>query len=82
MNITKEELQTQLKTDTKKITFNKKDGTLREMICSLNPKHLPKKKELKEDAKPKKENPDIVAVWDMDNKGWRSIILKSIVEIT
>ena len=57
------------------IQFVKKDGSLREMRCTLNEEYLPKS----EAAGTKKENPDVLSVWDIDNNGWRSFIVKQLV---
>ena len=82
MKIVKEELQTQLRTDHKLIKFTKKDGTFREMVCTLDSKVLPKQQVVEgEEKEKKKENPNVIAVWDVTSKGWRSIILESILEI-
>ena len=57
------------------IQFIKKDGSLREMRCTLNEEYLPKA----EATSTKKENPDVLSVWDIDNNGWRSFIVKQLV---
>jgi len=66
-----------LKETTVQITFTKKDGTERVMNCTLDAKQLPlvetqqQKRELK---KPK----DYIAVYDIEAKGWRSFVTKSV----
>ena len=62
------------------VTFKKKDGTERVMNCTLEADKLPPM-EIKEDAKPKKENLDVVSVYDIDAKGWRSFVLKNVINI-
>jgi hypothetical protein len=37
--------------------------------------------EIKENAKPKKENLDVVSVYDIDAQGWRSFTLKNVTNI-
>jgi hypothetical protein len=64
------------------VVFEKGDGTLRTMRCTLLPDHLPAPKELAEDAPARRDNPDVLAVWDLDNGGWRSFRLDSIKSIT
>ena len=73
---TKESIAEQLRQGIMDIQFVKKDGSLREMRCTLNEKYLPVT--TKTDST-KKENPDVLAVWDIDSNGWRSFIVKQIV---
>ena len=73
---TKESITEQLRQDILDIQFIKKDGSLREMRCTLNEKYLP---EMTKSESTKKENPDVLAVWDIDSNGWRSFIVKQIV---
>jgi len=61
------------------VRFEKKDGTIREMICSLNPvvlKDLLPDEGSKESTK--KINEDVLAVFDLDKKAWRSFRLDSV----
>ena len=62
-----------------KIKFIKKDETLREMRCTLGDGYLPvtEIKEIK-----RKENPEVVSVWDVDKSAWRAIRYDSIKEIS
>jgi hypothetical protein len=62
------------------IVFIKADGTNREMTCTLMPSMLPEVK-LVESHVPRKQNDEILAVWDLDNKAWRSFRLDSIIEV-
>lgn len=62
------------------IEFTKSDGTPREMFCTLMPDELPKQ-EVKEGAPPKKkrkENREVISVYDLDKKGWRSFRVESV----
>jgi hypothetical protein len=52
------------------ITFRKADGDLREMRCTLQESVAPKI--VRETAEPRKYNPDICVVWDLDRQAWRS----------
>lgn len=63
------------------VTFNKKDGSERVMTCTLEKDKLPPL-EIKENVKPKKENLDVVSVYDLNAKGWRSFVLKNVTNIT
>jgi len=70
-------LKEDLKTGVYTIVFEKVDGTIREMRCTLEPEVLPKiVNENSYVGRP--ENPDLLAVWDIDNDGWRSMRVSSI----
>jgi WYL_2, Sm-like SH3 beta-barrel fold len=57
------------------VQFTKKDGSLREMRCSLQEQYLPP---LMGEAETK-DNPDVLAVWDLEAKGWRSFRIDSVL---
>jgi hypothetical protein len=61
-----------------KIKFTKKDNTIRDMRCTLGAGYLPvtEEKEIK-----RKENTEVLAVWDMDKNAWRAIRYETIKEI-
>ena len=61
-----------------KIKFIKKDETVRDMRCTLGAGYLPvtEEKEIK-----RKENTEVLAVWDMDKSAWRAIRYETIKEI-
>lgn len=80
--LSKIELKENLSKCFAKITFNKSDGSLREMVCTLMSEYMPTIEPLDESPKiPRKENDNVLAVWDIDNKGWRSFRLDSITNI-
>ena len=62
------------------VTFEKLDGTIREMRCTLQADILPAQL-LQEGAKPRAENPNILSVWDIDSHGWRSFRMDSIKSV-
>jgi hypothetical protein len=71
------------------VEFTKKDGTLREMRCSLNEKYLPPAK-IETASRPwwdsptppaTAENLDVLAVWDIEAKGWRSFRIDSVISM-
>lgn len=80
MNI--EKLRKLLTTDIVTVTFTKKDGSKREMICTTIQDYLPKNSE-----NPCSEiilvpaSPDIVTVWDLEQNGWRSFRFDSVKSI-
>lgn len=63
------------------VTFVKKDGTQRLMRCTLRPDLLPAQTDL-EEAVSKTPSVTALAVWDLDNDGWRSFRYDSIVGFT
>lgn len=74
-------LKSQLKTCIATVTFEKQDKSIRVMRCTLMSEHLPEMKEADEKKK-KKENEDVLAVWDLDQGGWRSFRIDSIKGIS
>lgn len=70
-------LKEDLKNGIHTVVFEKTDGTIREMRCTLQPDMLPQF--LSEVASvAKTENPATLAVWDVDNQGWRSFRVDSV----
>lgn len=63
-----------------KVTFVKKDGSVRQMICTLKPDLLPVVEE-KSTTRPKKENTDVMAVYDVEVNAWRSFTVKSVTSV-
>ncbi len=61
------------------ITFTKKDGTTRKMICTLNENVIPQEKAPKNTGRAK--NDDVLAVYDVEKQEWRSFRFDSIKEI-
>lgn len=62
---------------TVRLSFKKKDGETREMLCTLKSELLPVKED---DSKEQKRNPDVLAVWDLEKEGWRSFRYDSLIE--
>jgi len=61
------------------VSFTKKDGTVRNMKCTLRADYLPSKTE-SESTGTKKVNPDVLAVWDLEKSEWRSFRKDSVIE--
>lgn len=77
MEHTKESIQLQLRQSVMKVNFTKTDGTVREMICTLQESFtIPYEKKT---DKQKPENNDILAVWDVEKHAWRSFRVDSII---
>lgn len=70
-----------LKNETVDIEFTKKDGTVRLMTCTLKEDRLPAQIDLEEAVQKKKVNPDILAVFDVFNQGWRSFRWDSLISV-
>ena len=63
-----------------KVAFTKTDGTIREMICTLQESFtIPYEKKTE---KQKPENNDVLAVWDVEKDAWRSFRVDSIISAT
>jgi len=86
----KDSLTEFLKKNIVKITFQKQDGTLRVMLCTLHPDLLPDITESKEtvDAegftkkkRTKKPNPEVLPVYDLEKKAWRSFRIDSVQNV-
>jgi len=76
---TKEELQTMLKKGIVRVVFEKKDGSRREMGCTLHPTYLPPVDPNKAPSK-RTTNPDMVSVIEPENKGWRGFKMGQLLE--
>ena len=63
------------------VDFIKKDGTQRALRCTLRPDLLPPQTDL-EEAVSKLPFPTSLAVWDLENEGWRSFRYDSIIGFT
>lgn len=78
----RDELKNTLFSNTAVIEFMKADGTIRKMRCTLMEDALPAVNTEQPSKPARKENLDVLAVWDLENGGWRSFRLDSIKSIT
>lgn len=62
-----------------RVTFTKSDGTERVMVCSLLEQYLPALMTGSELTT--KDNPDVLAVMDLEARGWRSFRINSIINV-
>lgn len=76
LKITRDWIKSVLLTNTAKITFIKKDGTERVMFCTLK-EDLVEYQDKKTDRQ-KEPNQDVLPVYDLDAKGWRSFRIDSV----
>jgi len=61
------------------VVFTKADGSERTMKATLLPEYVNNGKTLLQESENKRpENPDVLAVWDVDANGWRSFRIDSI----
>ncbi len=81
--LNKETLKEHLTKCVAEITFNKVDGSTRTMYCTLMSDYLPEHIAIDENIRhiPRRDNDNTLAVWDLDNKGWRSFRLDSITNV-
>lgn len=61
------------------ITFMKKDGTERKMLCTLNENAIPSEKMPKNTGKSQSE--EVIAVFDVEKTDWRSFRFDSVKNI-
>ena len=83
--LTRNKLIETLKTGVCTITFKKVDGSERVMKGTLAASMLPEQKDVEEiiqEAPPRKENQDVVAVYDVEKEGWRSFRIENITDFT
>lgn len=79
----KYELKEMLQNGILSIVFEKVDGTIREMNCTLNKEIMPPQLLTEEQnaAKIRTENDDLIAVWDVDANGWRSFHISKVRKV-
>jgi hypothetical protein len=75
---TREEVKAGLQSSIATVVFEKADGSLRTMRCTLQTSYLP---EWPESLDARTINEEVLPVWDLDNGGWRSFRLDSIKSI-
>jgi hypothetical protein len=60
------------------VLFTKVDDTDRVMKCTLMPQLLPETYKVKADESFHERNPNVLAVWDVENNGWRSFRIEQV----
>lgn len=75
-----EEVKAGLQSSKATVVFQKADGSLREMHCTLLSEYLPPFDET-QPHKAKPVNEEVMSVWDLDKNGWRSFRLDSVISI-
>jgi len=78
--MTKDKMINILKENVVNVSFIKTDGTLRKMEATLMPEHLPVDQKT-DKVKKRKETPEVLALFDLELKEWRSLRVKNITEL-
>ena len=78
LHFAKDYLKDNLERSILRITFTKVDGTTRVMDCTLLSKYIGDY----ESKHNHTENPEVIAVWSVADKGWRSIKVINITELS
>jgi len=79
MDDVKQRILQQLHTGVAQVVFTKRDGTQRQMHCTLHENFMPVSAK-DSSNQTRKENPDVQRVWDVDKKAWRSFRWDSLVD--
>ena len=75
-------LYTQLSEGLVKVTFTKRDGTTRTMVCTLSEAYMPPQPHREMFSPDVDVTPsDVFAVWDVEANGWRSFRIDSIISV-
>jgi hypothetical protein len=81
MKTKNEEIQSILKRGECEVIFRKKDGSEREMLCTLHPDYLPQRDEDPSAGGGKSTaTEETVVVWDIEAEAWRSFRIDSIIQ--
>lgn len=76
----RDQLLNDLRENVIEVVFTKVNGENRTMHCTLRKEFLPEsyKSDEQEEKKFHTTNPETLAVWDVQNRGWRSFKIDSI----
>jgi hypothetical protein len=75
--MTRDEIKDILSKNVATISFTKSDGRIRNMICTLREDVLPQDTE-QMDKKQRKQNLDVLPVWDVEKSAWRSFRIDTV----
>jgi hypothetical protein len=83
MEYQRDTLLADLRNNILEVTFTKVNGDRRSMRCTLMPNYLPENHNTNPTEQDKeklfhKENPEVLAVWDIQSGGWRSFRVNSV----
>ena len=81
--MTRTEIIDILKNNVAQVIFTKVDGTERTLSCTLKEDVIPKasKEDPLSQKKVREINQEVLPVWDIENNGWRSFRITSIIEV-
>ena len=74
----KEQMISTLQENVCSVMFEKKNNSVRQMHCTLNPEFAPWILRTKGKGAPRHEG--VIAVWDIEERGWRSFRVKSVLQ--
>jgi len=80
ITVDRSEMMQELRDRNCEVIFRKVDGTERTMICTLNEGAIDNGDTAKREVKSRNDN--VLAVWDVENKGWRSFRIDSVISFT
>lgn len=63
------------------VSFTKKNGDERVMLCTLNEGMIPQDQRPKGMSAERKQSETSISVWDLEANGWRSFIISNIKEV-
>lgn len=72
MNIDRKSVVSRLQKGVVGVTFTKKDGTERTMMCTLDADVIPNDFAPKDEDSKRAKNDEVLAVFDVEKEGWRS----------
>jgi hypothetical protein len=75
----KNEIAEQARNSIIKVSFTKANGETRILRCTLQAEFLPPQRDIEESTT--RNNPNVLAVWDIENNGWRSFRLDSVFNV-
>lgn len=82
MNFDKEEVKNLLRENKCSVTFEKVNGDIRKMLCTLNSALIPTEEVEAGEKRTKVENTEVLPVYDLESNGWRSFRWNSIKEFS
>ena len=74
-------IKNRLLAETCEVTFTKKDGTERVMLCTLKQELLPETESVKVEKATRPVSPDALPVFDLEKKEWRSFRIDAVKAI-
>ena len=76
----KEDIKKTLRDGIHEVVFTKKDGTERKMYCTLSESIIPEEHRPKE-GNNQKTNDSVLAVFDVEKRGWRSFTIADVKSV-